>query len=95
VRQLAAEDLPPSVARTEELIAARLPLVELPDLMMEVDSWTRFSNALEHPSKGEPRTRDTLINCHASLIADGCNFGLTRMARIAELTYSRLAWCST
>jgi len=95
VRRLTAEDVPASVTRLGQLVDERLPLVELPDLMLEVDGWTRFSDALEHAGHGEPRSKDVLINCHAGILAQACNFGLTRMARIASLSYSQLAWCST
>jgi len=95
VPRLPAEDAPPGVARLEQLVSERLPLIELPDLMLEVDGWTRFSGALEHAGKSEPRSKNTLVNCHASILAHACNFGLTRMARIADLSYSSLAWHST
>lgn len=94
VTKLSAEEMPPSVAELEQHVDERLPLVELPELLLEVDGWTGFSRAFEHVGKSEPRSKNLLINCHASVLAQ-CNFGLTRMARIADLTYSQLAWCST
>lgn len=48
VGPLKAEDEQPSLATLEALVDARLPLVELPDLLMEVDGWTGFSRHLEH-----------------------------------------------
>jgi hypothetical protein len=48
VGPLHAEDKPPSLMALEALIDACLPLVELPDLLMEVDGWTGFSRHLEH-----------------------------------------------
>ena len=95
VGKLPAEDVPSSVDELEGLVDERLPLVELPDLLLEVDGWTGFSRAFEHAGKSEPRSKDLLINCHASVLAQACNFGLTRMARIADLTYAQLAWCTT
>ena len=65
----------------EALINARLPLVELPDLLMEVDGWTGFSRHLEHAGGAEPRAPELLVHCHASILAQACNFGLTRMAQ--------------
>ena len=32
---------------------------------------------------------------YASVLAQGCNLGLTRMAQICDHAYDRLAWCTT
>ena len=95
VGPLHAEDKPPSLVALEALINARLPLVELPDLLMEVDGWTGFSRHLEHAGGAEPRAPELLVHCHASILAQACNFGLTRMAQLADLSYRQLAWCTT
>ena len=84
VGKIPAEDVPPTVEDLERLVDERLPLLELPDLSLELDG------AFEHAGKGEPRSKDLLINCHASVLAQVCNFGLNRMAGIADLTYSQL-----
>ena len=93
VNLLKAKDEQPSLAALEALVDARLPLIELPDLLMEVDGWTGFSRHLEHAGGAEPRTPDLLVHCHASILAQACNFGLTRMAQLADLSYRQLAWC--
>jgi TnpA family transposase len=95
VGPLPAEERPASVIELERLVDERLPFVDLSDLLMEVDGWTSFSQSFEHAGKSEPRSKDLLVHCHASVLAQACNFGLTRMARIADLSYSRLAWCTT
>ena len=33
-----------------------------------------------------------LIRFHASILAQACNFGLTRMAQLADLSYRQHAW---
>ena len=38
-----AETLPPSAAALADAVTGRLPLVDLPDLLIEVDAWTGFS----------------------------------------------------
>jgi len=83
VGPLHADDKPPSLVALEALIDARLPLVELPDLLMEVDGWTGFSRHLEHAGGAEPRAPEMLVHCHASILAQACSFGLTRMAQLA------------
>ena len=85
---LHAEDKPHSLVALEALINARLPLVELPDLLMEVDGWTGFSGHLEHADGAEPWAPELLVHCHASILAQACNFGLTRMAQLAEIKSS-------
>jgi hypothetical protein len=71
------------------------PRESLSHLLMEVDGWTGFSRHLEHAGGAEPRTADLLVHCHASILAQACNFGLTRMAQLADLSYRQLAWCTT
>ena len=95
VGRLAAEEVPASVTRLEHLVDERLPLVDLPDLLLEVDSWMRFSDKLEHASGNEPRSKDLQVNCCASLLAQACNFGLMRMAQISDIPHKHLAWCTT
>jgi TnpA family transposase len=95
VGRLKGEERPASLLALEGQIDARLPLVELPDLLLEVDAWTGFSSEFQHASGNEPRTEDLLVLCHASILAQACNFGLTRMAQVSNLSYERLAWCTT
>jgi TnpA family transposase len=89
------EDLPPSAKALEEHISRRLPQVELPEVLLEVDQWTRFSRHLTHADSGYPRTDALLLNFYATLLAQGTNMGLTEMAHSANLTYDRLAWTNT
>jgi TnpA family transposase len=92
---LAAEERPESVLRLEERVTARLPLIDLPDLLIEVDQWTGFSQHLQHLNGREPRRHDFLPVLYAALLAQGCNFGFARMAQMAEIPADRLAWCTT
>jgi len=66
-----------------------------PIYSLEVDGWTGFSRHLEHAGGAEPRAPELLVHCHASILAQACNFGLTRMAQLADLSYRQLAWCTT
>ena len=89
------EDLPPSAKALEEHISRRLPHVELPEVLLEVDQWTHFSRRLTHADSGYPRTDALLLNFYATLLAQGTNMGLTEMAHSTNLTYDRLAWTNT
>ncbi len=95
VTQLEAEERPESAVILEQLIDERLPQVELSELLVEVDGWTGFSGCFEHASGREPRSQDLTHHLYASILAQGCNLGLTRMAHICDHAYDRLAWCST
>jgi TnpA family transposase len=94
ISPLEAETRSEGVKRLEQLIDERLPLVELSELLIEVDLWTQFSQGFEHASGREPRTPELPRHLYASILAQACNLGPTRMARIADLTYRQLAWCT-
>ena len=94
ISPLEAEEKPESTVELERLIDERLPLVELSELLIEVDGWTRFSDDFEHAGGTEPRSREVRNHLYASVLAQACNLGLTRMARISDLTYQKLAWCT-
>ncbi|MGA9926896.1 MAG: Tn3 family transposase [Isosphaeraceae bacterium] len=95
VTPLEAEERPESAVVLEQLIDGRLPQVELSELLVEVDSWTGFSGCFEHASGRELRSQDLTGHLYASVLAQGCNIGLTRMAQISDRAYDRLAWCTT
>src|SRR4051794_30948416 len=92
VSPLEAEQKPASAAELERHIDERLPLVELSELLIEVDGWTRFSDDFEHAGGTEPRGRELRTHLYASVLAQACNLGPVRMARISDLTYPKLAW---
>jgi TnpA family transposase len=94
VSPLEAEQKPESTVELERLIDERLPFVELSELFMEVDGWTHFSDDFEHAGGTEPRSRELRSHLYAAILAQACNLGPTRMARISDLTYQKLAWCT-
>jgi hypothetical protein len=83
VPRLEAEDRPASMVELEQRIDARLPLIDLSELRVEVDEWTQFSQWFEHASGYEPPTRELRDHLYAVLLAQGCNIGLRRMAHRA------------
>ncbi|MDD9942867.1 MAG: Tn3 family transposase [Myxococcales bacterium] len=90
-----AEPQSRSLRELEAVVDARLPRVELGELLAEVDNWTRFSRHLEHGSERRPPRGHTLRHVLAAILAQGCNVGFTRMADIARLSFEQLAWAST
>ena len=92
---LEADPRPTSADALEDLITARLPQVELSELLIEVDAWTHFSDHFVHAA-GAEMVRPTLLpQLYASILAHACNFGLDQMAQSTDLSYRQLAWCTT
>jgi hypothetical protein len=91
---LDALDKPQSLMDLRDNIAARLPRVDLPDVLLEVDAWTGFTKEFSHASEGRARVEDLAISICAVLIAEACNLGYEPLVRpgIAALTRGRLSW---
>ena len=92
---LEAERRPASAEALEDLITARLPQVELSELLIEVDAWTHFSDHFVHAASAETLRPTLLPPLYASVLAHACNFGLEQMAQSTDLSYQQLAWCTT
>ena len=77
--------------RLEEgrIVLSPASMEELPD---EVDSWTGFTQFFRHDGGARSRNPDLVRHVYAAILAQACNFGLTTMADIADLTYRQLAW---
>ncbi len=91
---LDALDEPDSLIELREDVAALLPQVDLPDVLLEVDAWTGFTREFTHVSEGSSRVRDLPISVSAVLIAEACNLGFAPLIRadISALTRGRLSW---
>jgi TnpA family transposase len=92
---LEADPRPASADALAECITERLPRVGLPELLIEVDTWTRFAERLVHAAGADPLPPPFLPHLYASLLAHACNFGLDQMAQSSDLSYRHLAWCTT
>jgi TnpA family transposase len=70
---------------------ALLPHPKITDLLLEVDSWTGFTNHFTHLKNNEPVTDKKLLL--AAILADAINLGLTKMAESCPgITYAKLSW---
>ena len=68
-----------------------LPRIRITDLLSEVARWTLFTDCFTHLRTGETAADERVLM--ASLLADGLNLGLTRMAdACAVASLSQLAW---
>jgi TnpA family transposase len=87
-------DEPPSLVALKTLVAQRMPRVELPELLLEVQAWTGFASDFTHVNEHGARADDLPISVCAALLAEACNVGLEPLVRpeIPALTRARLAW---
>jgi TnpA family transposase len=89
-----ADPVEPEAQRLVSELGARLPRLELTELLLEVDAWTQFSTHLTHAAGATPRTTQLFEHLHAALLAAATNLGPTRMAASSDLTYRQLAWAT-
>lgn len=83
------------ISELEKMLMERLPRIELPDLLIEVDGWTRFSEELVHASGGEKRPPETSANLYALLVSQACNLGIVRMSEISTRSLNKMLWTHT
>lgn len=92
VARLDALDVPESLTALRTQVAGILPQVDLPEILLEVHSWTGFLHAYTHVSGAGSRMTDLPVSVAAVLIAEACNVGLTPVVAEghAALTRDRL-----
>ena len=75
-------------------VTARLPHVDLTEVLLEVQAWTNFAAEFRHVSEADARVADLDLSLCAVLLAEACNVGLEPLARpdIPALTRGRLSW---
>ena len=85
---------PPSLKALKEGIAAMLPKVDLPEVLLEVHARTSFASEFTHLSQTNSRVEDLHISISAVLLAEACNIGLEPLVRpeVPALTRGRLSW---
>lgn len=85
---------PESLKALRAEVARRLPRVDLPDAILEVQRWTGFLDDFTHISESTARVDDLVTSLCAVLVAEACNIGLepvVRRDRPAQ-TRDRLQW---
>jgi TnpA family transposase len=87
-------DEPPSLVRLRAAVKARLPRVELPELLLEIAAHTGFATQFTHISERESHVSDLTTSVCAVLLAEACNIGLDPLVRndVPALRRSRLSW---
>ncbi|KWX04834.1 transposase [Carbonactinospora thermoautotrophica] len=89
---LEPEPEPDSLVQLRKAVEAMLPRVDLPEVLLEVFSWTGADQAFTSITGGEARLRDLHVTIAALLVAHGCNVGYTPViGSIDALKYGRLS----
>jgi TnpA family transposase len=84
----------PSLISLRQAVLARLPQVELPEILLEIASRTGFTESFTHIAEHETRASDLAISICAVLLAEACNTGLEPFVRndVPALRRQRLLW---
>lgn len=80
---------PASLTELREVVAARIPTVDLPELLFEVHAWTGFLNHFHHASEASSRAEHLVTSPAATLVAEACNIGIQAMDSEDEPGHSR------
>ena len=85
---------PESLIQLRSEIAARLPCVDLPEVLLEIHALTGFADEFTHISEENARADNLAISLCAALIAQACNTGLEPVIdpSFLPLTHHRLSW---
>jgi len=87
-------DVPPEAQALRQRLYQMLPRMALADLLLEVEGWTGFLRHLTHLSQGHPAEGERKMILLATLMGQGMNQPLTRMAEATPFTYWQLAWAA-
>ena len=87
-------DEPASLIALREHVLERLPRIDLPEILLEINLRTGFADAFTHISESQSRVEDLAISVCAVLLAEACNVGLEPLVRgdNPALTRNRLSW---
>ena len=85
---------PDSLTRLRREVAARLPRVDLPEVLLEIDALTGFANEFTHISEQNARAEGLPVSLCAALVAQACNIGLGPVIdpSFPPLMRHRLSW---
>ncbi len=87
-------EAPASLVFLRKLVEELLPRVDLPEVLLEVNEWTKFADEFTHFNQNNARVKDLSISICAVLLAEACNIGLEPLVRpdLSAFTKGRLSW---
>ncbi len=85
---------PESLERLRKSLGATVPVVDLPDLMLEIQERSGFADEFDHVAEGGTRVKDLHKSVCAVLLAEACNIGFESLVDPDDpaLTRDRLSW---
>lgn len=85
---------PASLLALRAAVAARMPRVDLPEVLLEIAARTGFTEVFTHISEQSARAAGFDISVCAVLLAGACNTGIEPLVRedVASLRRDRLVW---
>ena len=83
-------DEPASLVALRAAAAARMPRVDLPEILLEMHACTGFAGGFTHASERGARAGDLATSICAVLLAEACNTGLEPLIPLGALLRSRL-----
>lgn len=87
-------DDPPSLTALRDDVAARLPVAQLPEVLLEVHAWTGCLDEFTHISEAASRADDLVTSLAAVLASQAMNIGMPAVATegTRALSLDRLFW---
>ena len=76
-------------------ITSRIPQVDLAEVLADMDHELSLTDLFTHAAGQSNRIPDFRVHLFAAILAQGCNLGVDRMARISGLSAAQLRWIST
>lgn len=87
-------DEPATLKALRKTVKERMPLVDLPEIMLEIAARTGFTTAFTHVAESKARASELTTSLCAVLLAQACNTGFEPFTSqdIASLRRDRLTW---
>jgi hypothetical protein len=79
---------PPRLIALKAAVAARLPRVDLPELLLEMHAHTGFAAGFTHASEGGARAGDVATSLCAVLLAEACNTGFDHINMLGRYAFT-------
>ena len=92
VSPLEAANETTSLTKLRKLIGNYLPKIDLPDLLIEVDSWVNFSECFSHAGNQMLNPNEFPIYLYAAMLGEATNLGPMAISEITDLNYERIIW---
>src|SRR4051794_21267773 len=89
VRRLEELGDPPSLVDLRTRVAAMMPVVDLPEVLIDVHSWTGMFDVYTHVGGLATGMEQLPVTLAALLVADACNVGLVPVIRPGDPALSR------